>query len=75
MLALLPINHKGRQGAYLMEIGHAYLISKAVNMPSVKMLYDFWHEQIHAGDLIENLDLAWDEIGNFQTPKIQDEWD
>lgn len=66
VLAVEPINHKGWEGAFLTEIGHAYLISKSVGMPSVKVLYDFWHQQIHAGDLIENLELAWDEIGYFQ---------
>ncbi|MEM6668380.1 MAG: TIM barrel protein [Pseudomonadota bacterium] len=66
ILAVEPINHKGWEGAFLTEIGHAYLISKSVGMPSVKILYDFWHQQIHGGDLIENLDLAWDEIGYFQ---------
>ncbi|MEM9309383.1 MAG: TIM barrel protein [Pseudomonadota bacterium] len=66
VLAVEPINHKGWEGAFLTEIGHAYLISKSVGMPSVKVLYDFWHQQIHGGDLIENLELAWDEIGYFQ---------
>ncbi|MEM7544994.1 MAG: TIM barrel protein [Pseudomonadota bacterium] len=66
VLALEPINHKGWAGAFLTEIGHAYLIAKSVGLPSVKILYDFWHQQIHGGDLIENLDLAWDEIGYFQ---------
>ncbi len=66
ILAVEPINHKGWPGAFLTDIGHAHLISKAVGMPSVKVLYDFWHQQIHGGDLIENLELAWDEIGYFQ---------
>lgn len=66
VLALEPINHKGWAGAFLTEVGHAYLIAKSVGLPSVKILYDFWHQQIHGGDLIENLDLAWDEIGYFQ---------
>ncbi len=66
VLALEPINHKGWAGAFLTEIGHAYLMTRSVDLPSVKILYDFWHQQIHAGDLIENLDLAWDEIGYFQ---------
>ncbi len=66
VLALEPINHKGWPGTFVTDIGHAYLISKAVDLPSVKILYDFWHQQIHAGDLIANLDLAWDEIAYFQ---------
>ena len=66
VLAIEPINHKGWPGAFLTEIGHAYLIAKAVAMPSVKILYDFWHQQIHGGDLIDNLELAWSEIGYLQ---------
>lgn len=66
VLALEPINHKGWPGTFVTEIGHAYLIAKAVGLPSVKVLYDFWHQQMHGGDLIENLDRAWDEIAYFQ---------
>jgi len=66
VLALEPINHKGWAGSFLTEIGHAYLITKSVDLPSVKILYDFWHQQIHGGDLIENLDLAWEQIGYLQ---------
>ena len=66
ILALEPINLKGWPNTFMTEIGHAALMSKAVGMPSVKVLYDFWHQQIHGGDLIENLELAWDEICYFQ---------
>ncbi|WP_185969266.1 hydroxypyruvate isomerase family protein [Aliiglaciecola sp. M165] len=66
VLAVEPINHKGWPGTFLTEIAHGYQIAKAVDMPSVKLLYDFWHQQIHGGDLIENLDAAYDQIGYFQ---------
>ena len=66
VLALEPINHKGWPGTFLTEIPQAYLIAKAVDLPSVKILYDFWHQQIHGGDLIENLERAWDRIGYVQ---------
>lgn len=66
VLALEPINHKGWPGTFMTEVGHAHLIAKAVDMPSVKVLYDFWHQQIHGGDLITNLELAWDQIGYVQ---------
>jgi len=66
VLALEPINLKGWPGTFMTEVGHAYLIAKAVNLPSVKILYDFWHQQIHGGDLIENLEFAWDEIAYVQ---------
>ncbi|MEL6977327.1 MAG: TIM barrel protein [Pseudomonadota bacterium] len=66
VLAVEPINHKGWPGTFLTEINHGYLMTKAVDMPSVRLLYDFWHQQIHGGDLIENLDRVWDQVGYFQ---------
>jgi hydroxypyruvate isomerase len=66
ILAVEPINHKGWPGTFLTEIAHGYQMTKAVDMPSVRLLYDFWHQQIHGGDLIENLDAAYDQIGYFQ---------
>ncbi|NIA70559.1 TIM barrel protein [Pelagibius litoralis] len=66
ILALEPINHKGWPGTFMTEVGHAHLIARAAGLPSVKVLYDFWHQQIHGGDLIANLDLAWDEIAYVQ---------
>ena len=66
VLAVEPINHKGWPGTFLTEIPHAYQMVKAADMPSVQILYDFWHQQIHGGDLIENLDAAYDHIGYIQ---------
>ena len=37
-----------------------------MNSPSCKILDDLYHQQIHEGNLIPNIDLAWDEIGYFQ---------
>ncbi len=74
ILAVEPINHKGWEGGFLTEIGHAYLISKAVGMPSVKVLYDFWHQQIHGGDLIENIEIDHRRtIVGFCLPLLQSE--
>lgn len=66
ILAVEPINHKGWPGTFLTEIAHGYQMTKAVDMQSVRLLYDFWHQQIHGGNLIENLDAAYDQIGYFQ---------
>lgn len=66
ILALEPINHKGWPGTFLTEIAHGYQMTASIDMPSVKLLYDFWHQQIHGGDLIENMKFAWDQIGYFQ---------
>jgi hydroxypyruvate isomerase len=37
-----------------------------VNSPSLKILFDIYHQQITEGNLIPNIDRAWDEIGYFQ---------
>ena len=42
------------------------MICKAVKSPSCKILFDLYHQQITEGNLIPNIDKAWDEIGYFQ---------
>ncbi|PWT78486.1 MAG: xylose isomerase [Bacteroidetes bacterium] len=44
----------------------AFAICKAVNSPSCKILFDIFHMQRNVGDLISNIDLAWEEIAYFQ---------
>src|SRR5690606_1754145 len=39
---------------------------KAVNSPACKILFDIYHQQITEGNIIPNIDLAWDEIAYFQ---------
>ncbi|MCW3110838.1 MAG: xylose isomerase [Segetibacter sp.] len=43
-----------------------YMICKAVNSPSCKILFDMYHMQKNEGNIITNMDKAWDEIGYFQ---------
>lgn len=43
-----------------------YLLCKAVNSPSCKILFDMWHMQRNEGRMTVNMDLCWDEIGYFQ---------
>jgi len=43
---------------YLSQIDEALEIVQAVNHPQVKLLYDFFHEQIAAGNLIAKLEKA-----------------
>ncbi len=43
-----------------------YLLCKAVNSPSCKILFDMWHMQRNEGRLIKNMELCWDEIAYFQ---------
>lgn len=41
-------------------------LCKAVNSPSCKILFDIYHMQRNEGNLINNIDRCWDEIGYFQ---------
>ncbi len=61
--SLNPLNHPDH---FLKRIPQAYSICKAVNSPAVKILDDLYHQQITEGNLIPNMDRAWDEIAYFQ---------
>jgi hydroxypyruvate isomerase len=51
---------------FLRRSDQTYAICKAVNSPSCKILFDMYHMQRNQGDMIPNIDKAWDEIGYFQ---------
>lgn len=51
---------------YLQTSDQTYMICKAVDSPSCKILYDIYHMQKTEGHLIRNIDLTWDEIDYFQ---------
>ncbi len=65
-MVLEPLNFKNHPGQFLKEIPQAYQVCQAVNSPSCKILDDLYHQQIQEGNLIPNIDLAWDEIAYFQ---------
>ena len=44
----------------------SFAICKAVNSPSCKILFDMYHMQRNVGDIIPNIDKAWEEIAYFQ---------
>jgi len=50
----------------LQKTDETYLVCKAVNSPSCKILYDYYHMQRNEGDLIATIDRCWDEIAYFQ---------
>jgi len=56
------INHPG---LFLTKIPQAYQICRAVGSPSCKIINDIYHQQIQEGNLIPNIELAWDEIAAF----------
>jgi len=51
---------------FLRHSDQTYAICKAVNSPSCKILFDMYHMQRNEGNMIPNIDRAWDEIGYFQ---------
>ncbi len=51
---------------YLRTSEQTYMICKAVNSPSCKILYDIYHMQKNEGNIITNINLTWDEIPYFQ---------
>jgi len=68
VMVMEPLNtRRNHPGLYLTKISQGYLICKAVNSPSCKVLYDMYHQQITEGNIIPNIDHAWSEIGYFQS--------
>ena len=67
VMVLEPLNNlRDHPGQFLREIPQAYLICKAVGSPACKILNDLYHQQITEGNLIPNLNAAWDEIAYIQ---------
>ena len=67
VMVLEPLNTlRNHPGMFLTTTPQAHLICKAVASPSCKILYDIYHQQISEGNLIPNIDLAWNEIAYFQ---------
>lgn len=65
-MVLEPLNKRDHPNLFLTEVGQAYTICRAVDSPACKILDDLYHQQITEGNLIPNLDVAWDEIAYFQ---------
>ncbi|MBN1508766.1 MAG: TIM barrel protein [Sedimentisphaerales bacterium] len=66
VIVLEPLNWwANHPGLFLQTIPQAYLICRAVNSPSCKIVDDLYHQQITEGNLIPNIDKAWSEIAAF----------
>ncbi len=67
VMVLEPLNAQvNHPGLFLTKIPQAFMICRAVNSPSCKILDDLYHQQITEGNLVANLDKAWSEIEYFQ---------
>ena len=66
-MVLEPLNpYRDHPGLFLTKIPQAYLVCRAVDSPSCKILNDLYHQQITEGNLIPNIDAAYDETAYFQ---------
>jgi hydroxypyruvate isomerase len=65
ILVLEPLNPRDHPGLFLTRIPHAAQICRAVDSPSCRILDDIYHQQISEGNLIPNIDMAWNEIASF----------
>ncbi len=51
---------------FLRHSYQTFMICKAVKSPSCKILFDMYHMQRNEGNIMNNIDLCWDEIAYFQ---------
>jgi len=64
-IVLEPLNPRDHPGLFLTRMAQAVEICRAVNSPACKIVDDIYHQQITEGDLIPNIDKAWEYIGAF----------
>ncbi|MEX2269961.1 MAG: TIM barrel protein [Vicinamibacterales bacterium] len=68
VMVLEPLNTlRNHPGMFLTEVPQTYMICKGVGSPSCKILFDMYHQQITEGNIIPNINAAWDEVAYFQT--------
>ncbi len=64
-IVIEPLNPWDHPGLFLTKISQAYQVCKAVGSPFCKIVNDLYHQQITEGNLIPNIDRAWDQIASF----------
>jgi len=68
VLVAEPLNvYRDHPGFFVFSNHEMYALMKAVDSPSVKILFDVYHTQINEGNIIPNIDLTWDEVAYVQT--------
>lgn len=66
VMVIEPLNHFNHPDHFVRSVAHAYTICKGVGSPAVKVLDDLYHQQVSIGNLIANMDTAWEEIAYIQ---------
>lgn len=66
VMVIEPLNAwRDHPGLFLTGIPQAYQICRAVGSPCCKIVDDIYHQQITEGNLIPNIEAAWEEIASF----------
>lgn len=66
VMVLEPLNYRDHPSLFLSKMAQGFEICRAVNSPSCKILMDMYHQQVHEGNLIPNMDASYSEIAYFQ---------
>jgi hydroxypyruvate isomerase len=70
-----PIDRIENPTIYLDGVTEAFAMTKAVNSPSVKVLYDLYHEQRGYGNLIEKLNANIAQVGLIHVADVPERHD
>ena len=62
-IVLEPIHLAEHKEEAVISVSEAFEITRLVGSPRVKVLYDFYHEQMQSGNLIEKLTKNIDQVG------------
>jgi hydroxypyruvate isomerase len=65
-LLIEPINTRDRPGYFLRHPDQARDVVTKLASERVRLMFDFYHMQIIAGDLLTRMDAFWPIIGHFQ---------
>jgi len=67
VMAMEPLNTLVyHPGIFVRTTPQCFAISRAVNSPALKVLADFYHQQIQGGNLINTMEACWSEVDYVQ---------
>ena len=72
ILVLEPLNPRDHPGLFLTRIPPRRADLPGGGQPSCRILNDIYHQQISEGNLIPNIDMAWDEIASSTSETTRD---
>jgi len=70
MLVVEPVAHMRIPNMLFASMYDTYAILKAINHPSVRLLFDVFHAQMQHGNIIDNMARCWDMIAVIQAADV-----